>query len=153
MRSCSADQNAVALFANIRKTPNAGNINQQLRLRQSQLHSGNETMPTSELFGAIRVPCQESNRFIDCVCNLVIELCGNHLVLLLLNTANNPPDRLRLHRHVQMSVAKRCQIVEKRYIAGITIHLCDRDMCAEREGKILWLEEVSRGKPWFCVRR
>src|SRR5258705_6993565 len=44
-------------------------------------------------------------------------------------------------------------VAQKLYIAGLTINLYDRDMCPEREGKILWLKKVGRGKPWFSIRR
>src|SRR5882762_10715902 len=44
-------------------------------------------------------------------------------------------------------------VAQKLYIAGLTINLYDRNMCPEREGKILWLKKVGCGKPRFRIRR
>src|SRR5258706_15590241 len=44
-------------------------------------------------------------------------------------------------------------IAQKLCLAGFFVDLDDADVRAERKGKVLWLEKVSRGQARFSIRR
>src|SRR6185437_6462285 len=83
VRRRRADQDLVVFFADIRKRLDARDIDQQLRLRETQLHRGNQTMPTREHFRAIEIACEQCDRFIERRRSFVIEWCWNHDLLLM----------------------------------------------------------------------
>src|SRR5882724_10711865 len=82
MGGCCANEDAIAFLPNIGKTLDTRDIDQQLWLGESQLHCRNQTMSAGEHFRSVRVLRKYGNCLFECVCDLVVELSGNHFKLL-----------------------------------------------------------------------
>src|SRR5882762_5642205 len=82
MRGQLADTNLFAFLANVSEVADAADVDQQLRLGQTQFHRRNQAVATRENLRAIRVLGQQANGFRNRLRSQVIKCCGYHKYLL-----------------------------------------------------------------------
>src|SRR5215217_9709 len=78
-----ANQDLAALFADVCERFDPRDIDEQLWLRETQLHGRYQTVPTSKNLCAVQIARQQRNCFIERRRSFVIELCWNHDPLLI----------------------------------------------------------------------
>src|SRR5438045_7631009 len=82
VRGSSADQNPVAFFADVRERFDARDVDEQLRLRETQLHRGNQTMTAGEHLRSVRILREQRHSLFQTRRRLIIKRCRNHASLL-----------------------------------------------------------------------